>query len=184
MAGEEILDDAEFWAAMRREMEGTMGQVAPDVLAEMARQMARAGLDVEFDVADVNVQAVIRSYIDAWWEAIETTTREDMRAAFDAFASGELGDREALIERLGSIFGEDRAAMIAATETTRLWTEGARVTMGINGVERWQYNTVNDPYVDEECSQYDGSVFDVDDDGAPWPPLHPNCRCFPSPVAA
>ena len=35
----------------------------------------------------------------------------------------------------------------------------------------------NQAYCDE-CAEYDGKYYDIDDDSKPDIPLHPNCRCL------
>ena len=91
----------------------------------------------------------------------------------------------------------ERAELIATTEVTRAYAEGARLTWAQGGViqsMRWQ--TANDDDVCPICRPLNqqvvavvgGSFAAVDEDGneigrVPQPPAHPRCRCWLSPVA-
>lgn len=104
----------------------------------------------------------------------------------------------ALVDRLeGTVFSRQRAELIAVTEVTRAYAEGARQAWQAGGVikaMRWQ--TANDELVCPICEPLNGTIAQVtggtfearDGQGnivatAPIPPAHPRCRCWVSPVA-
>lgn len=41
-----------------------------------------------------------------------------------------------------------------------------------------QFQTEPDGKVCPICGEYDGDYYDFLDDSKPFPPLHPNCRCY------
>jgi SPP1 gp7 family putative phage head morphogenesis protein len=84
-------------------------------------------------------------------------------------------------------FGEERAWMIATTETTSAYARGQRMAgealrkeyPDVDVVKQWFTN--NDDLVCPICGPLDGEEIDMDDDfttGIADPPAHPNCRCW------
>lgn len=91
-----------------------------------------------------------------------------------------------LTRRLGPLFGETRARLIAETETTRAFAEGNLAAWRQSGViKRKRWNTANDEIVCPICGPLHNTVVDMDNtfpgnlDG---PPAHPRCRCWVTPV--
>lgn len=96
-----------------------------------------------------------------------------------------------------TVLSRRRAELIATTEVTRAYAEGARLTWAQGGViqtMRWQ--TANDELVCPICRPLNqqtaavvGGVFTVTNDAGAvirtisTPPAHPSCRCWLSPVA-
>lgn len=48
------------------------------------------------------------------------------------------------------------------------------------GIEQVEWVVADDHEVEDECDDYDGEIWDIDD--APQPPLHYNCQCTLAPV--
>ena len=104
---------------------------------------------------------------------------------------GELGGSMTdFRDRLGNVFGPQRAEMIAITEVTRAAAEGERAIArelakdGIIMVEIWE--TRNDGVVCSTCEPRQGKQQGDGWTASDGPPGHPNCRCnirheFPKP---
>lgn len=129
---------------------------------------------------------------DSEW-AITDFTRESLRGTVsEAMAEGWSNDKiaEAITESYG--FSEERAMMIARTETQMAANAGAVAGYRASGVvERKQWVTAGDDRVEEEC--LDNAAAGPDNDGVlpldaeypsgdDAPPAHPNCRCTIIPV--
>lgn len=84
------------------------------------------------------------------------------------------------------IFGENRAQIVATTETVRSFAQGLRVALG---KQRWQWHTAHDELVCVICSPLNNEIRDegevfVDDPELGYiehEPAHPNCRCITTP---
>jgi SPP1 gp7 family putative phage head morphogenesis protein len=158
--------------------EAAMEQVSPYIAnAEYARLLEQA-----------NQRAV------AWAEnrignlitEVSATTRDvvnELSAA--ALENGWTNDE--LADELSDAFGfsDDRAEMIARTETAFAETAGTLEGYAASGVvagKEWSA----DPDACDECLALDGVVVALDedfpDDGGDGPPLHPRCVCSVAPV--
>ena len=90
-----------------------------------------------------------------------------------------------LKERVTKVFkvGDNRATMIARTETNRAENQGKLLAMKGSGLDyKKQWVSANDTRTSELCKHLDGKTIGLDDDfkyGAfegQSPPAHPNCR--------
>jgi len=70
---------------------------------------------------------------------------------------------------------QQRATLIARTETLRAHNEGRKAFYREVGVKKVKWLTSHDERTCPECGALDGKVFGIDD--APGPPRHPSCRC-------
>jgi len=70
---------------------------------------------------------------------------------------------------------QQRAELIARTETLRAHNEGGKVFLREVGVKKIKWLTAHDERTCPECAPLDGRIFNMDD--APGPPKHPGCRC-------
>jgi len=70
---------------------------------------------------------------------------------------------------------QQRATLIARTETLRAHNEGRNVFYREVGVKKIKWLTAHDERTCPECAPLDGRVFKIED--APGPPRHPGCRC-------
>lgn len=121
---------------------------------------------------------------DAKWQITEST-REFLRSdVTDAMAGGWSNDE--LSDKLEEnyAFSDERADMIARTETARADVQGNIEGFKASGVvESKQWLTA--PDCCDECQEIDGETVALDDNfstGDDGPPLHPNCRCAVLPV--
>jgi len=70
---------------------------------------------------------------------------------------------------------QQRATLIARTETLRAHNEGRKVFYREVGVKKVKWITAHDERTCPECAPLDGRVFRIEN--APGPPKHANCRC-------
>jgi len=69
---------------------------------------------------------------------------------------------------------QQRATLIARTETLRAHNEGRKVFYREAGVKKVKWITAHDERTCPECAPKDGKVFNLEDDPGV---LHPGCRC-------
>jgi uncharacterized protein with gpF-like domain len=173
-----IFTDA-FWAAEFAMMADALRPLINEVVAEA----------IEFGVADlasvVDVDPVIENAsIFAEQQTgqlitkINDTTRNEVQDIL-ARSVEENWDLARLTEELTPLFGEQRAKLIAITETTNAYQGGADFAaaelqgQGYNAVLVW--STVRDSRVCQICEPRDGKV-----QGDGWQDTgaaHPGCRC-------
>jgi SPP1 gp7 family putative phage head morphogenesis protein len=90
---------------------------------------------------------------------------------------GVVEDEEAFRQAGKTVFktAQQRATLIARTETLRAHNEGRKAFYREAGVEKVQWLTADDERTCPECAPLDGKVFKIDE--APAMPAHPGCRC-------
>ena len=125
---------------------------------------------------------------DAEW-AITDSTRDGLRQSVaDAIDQGWSNDRLAEEIEGAYAFSDERAMVIARTETNMASNSGALSGYKASGVvEQKIWLTAEDDLVDEEeCGPNgDQGPIDLNDafqSGDDAPPAHPNCRCVLAPV--
>lgn len=135
---------------------------------------------VDFDTLNTNALRLAQEYRYDLIKGINETTRKQVQEATANWVKS--GDPLNVLEtQLTPIFGETRAAQIAATETTRVFADGNITAWENSGfVHQWQWMTDKQD-VCPICASLDGEVFDVADIDA-RPPAHPNCHCYPQPI--
>ncbi len=91
-------------------------------------------------------------------------------------------DPDAFIKAGKTVFKstQQRATLIARTETLRAHNEGRKVFYREVGIKKVKWMTAHDERTCPECAPLDGRVFKIDE--APGPPRHPGCRCALSSV--
>lgn len=85
-----------------------------------------------------------------------------------------------LIEQLSGLFNENKATLIATTETRYVASEVALNTMSTYNIERWQWDAFDDGRTCETCMDLmvqSRSVPFYRGDPMPPDPSHPGCRC-------
>jgi SPP1 gp7 family putative phage head morphogenesis protein len=100
----------------------------------------------------------------------------------DAIENGDSTDDLADRIKDSFAFSDQRAEMIARTETAKADSEGATMGWKASGLVKGKsWSTVGDDLVSDECLANEAaSVVDIDydyGDGVLAPPQHPNCRC-------
>jgi SPP1 gp7 family putative phage head morphogenesis protein len=112
----------------------------------------------------------------------DTTRRQTQAALAEWIQSGESLDT--LESVMSGIFGEARAARIAATEVTRAFSMGNMTAWESTGmVNQVEWMTAQDERVCPICADHEGEHFGVEDTDA-YPPnsSHPGCRCWAQPI--
>jgi SPP1 gp7 family putative phage head morphogenesis protein len=86
-------------------------------------------------------------------------------------------DKEAFRKAGKTVFktAQQRATLIARTETLRAYNEGRKVFYRQVGVTKVQWLTAHDERTCPVCSPLDGKVFGIDE--VEGPPAHAGCRC-------
>lgn len=117
---------------------------------------------------------------------LDQTSRQQVNEAFARWQRGDLADGRqgglpALIAELEPTFGPDRAARIAATETTRIFAESENAAAMVDqDIELLEWGAVGDELVCAICGPLHGRQVRKGQPFAPGimlPPAHPNCRC-------
>lgn len=141
------LDNIELQNAIRRAI-----RQSADLGVQVAlNQFENVGLSFAWDLANEEARRWAEGHTGQLITKVNDTTRRSVREAVGAWVdSGESLD--ILIEDLEPLFGENRARLIAQTETTRAYTEGNLIS--------WR-----------EAGYGEGTP-------EVKPPLHPGCRCF------
>ncbi len=169
-----------------------------DALAQIGVEDSKAIVDLvnEAGVAyarDRAAEMVGKRWVDgelvdnpnAEW-VIDEATREMLRSAVEDALEEGASNEELANEISGSYaFSEERASVIARTETATADVQGnleAYRQSGEVASKRW----LTAPDCCDECAELDGEEVPLDDefpnDGGDGPPLHPNCRCDVVPV--
>lgn len=188
-----LLKDKRFWRTFRTSLAKELtprfneifiaGAVAASKLkpgratkASPEPASTQAFLD-EYDIETIAEDA-IRRYINPFTRGISDTTYNEVRdIVIRARRDGTT--LEAVIESVSHLFSPERAQRIATTEVTRLFGQGAQAAYKAQGVTGWEWKTVTDFAVCDECDAMDGEQFPISD---AFDAEHPDCRCFPAPV--
>jgi len=177
--------------------EGVSAGAAQISLTETSKAVQLANERAEEWAADRAAELVGMKWIDgelvinpnAEWSITESTRdmiRGDVNTAIEEGWSNQKL-RDALVENQG--FSEERAMMIARTETAFADTQGnkaAYLEAKDAGLDvKWRWMTAGDDLVSEECEMNDGEVREIGEEfpsGATECPQHPNCRCVLAPA--
>ena len=186
-----------FWAAehdlLARDVLPTLTGIAQDVA--LTATVRSGGLA---DWRTVN-EAVI-AWTDSHYRSVagdalgsipnlDNTARDAVADAVNRWQRGELnagagrGGLPRLIAELQNVeeFGVDRAARIAITETTRIFSESERTAAQANpNMEYLVWQTASDEVVCLICAPMEGQRIPKGQatfPGGYYPPAHPNCRC-------
>ena len=176
--------------------EGVSAGAVQISITETSKAVQLANERAEAWAADRAAEMVGMKWIDgelvenpnAEWSIAESTRdmiRSDVNTAIEEGWSNQKL-RDALVENQG--FSEERAMMIARTETAFADTQGnkaAYLEAKDAGLDvKWQWMTAGDDLVSEECEMNDGEIREIGEEfpsGATEPPQHPNCRCVCAP---
>lgn len=124
-------------------------------------------LGLRLESLDITIQGITDTTMDALGMLLG-----------DGIAAGD--SVQTIAAAIDGYFGDPaRSVMIARTETCRAVSAAAEATYAANGVSTWTWEV--GAGCCDLCQEFDGMEFPVEGDQEP-PPLHPNCRCTPSPV--
>ena len=130
-------------------------------------------------------------YVDSIMLALYMTSERQIRQSIGEWISNGLPLQNLIQQLERSVYSEQRAQIIAVTETTRAYAEGNRVVWRASGViEQMRWQTSVDELVCPVCRPLSGRVVEVTAEG--WqvdgddifPPAHPRCRCWITPVVS
>jgi hypothetical protein len=154
-------------------------------------QQFAENIGVQLDYTLTNTQAAewARKYAFDLVKGIDDTSAEALQNAIGMFVDTPgmtIGDVMNLLP-----FDEERARMIAVTETTRAYSKGqqmgsdqlAKEFPDVKVINHWFTN--NDDRVCEVCGPLEGvevdageTFYDPEGDNDGFPPAHVNCRCW------
>lgn len=180
-----IYDD-QFWreeeSALWEDLAGVViGALLAGVEGGASLLPANARVLVDFDFVNTSVIEYARTYRYELIKGITDTTRKQVQTLVSDWA-GSGAPLSVLETQLTPLFGETRAASIAATEVTRVYAEGNTEAWESTGmVNSWQWMTAQDDLVCPICGGLDGETFGIGDIDA-RPPAHTNCRCWEQPI--
>jgi len=130
-------------------------------------------------------------YVDSIMLALYMTSERQIRQSIGEWVSNGLPLHSLITQLERSVYSEQRAKIIAVTETTRAYAEGNRAAWRVSGViERMRWQTSVDEMVCPVCRPLSGQIVEVTADGwqgesgVVFPPAHPRCRCWVTPVVA
>jgi phage putative head morphogenesis protein, SPP1 gp7 family len=136
---------------------------------------------LRYDAANQSALDFAKNYRYTWIKGITDTTRTQTQQAISDWIR-EGSPLSALEARLTPIFGESRASMIAATETTRVFAQGNMDAWeSTEVVDGATWMTAQDDLVCPICGELDGTHIGAGDMDAA-PPAHPGCRCYLQPT--
>lgn len=176
----DLPNDEAFWGVQKEVFMAALSDQPQELLQQGVQQASDLGLAVGFDVVNQQVLDLSATYTDQWWEQLSGTTRKGMRRAVQTHIT-EGTPLSTLTKDLEPLFGKKRAKLIAATEVTRLYTEGNRIAFEDSSVDQVQWQTVKDAVVDPDCEALQGQQWPLNQNPVA-PPLHPGCRCWLAPV--
>lgn len=177
----DVPDDFDTWQQAKAEYFGETGGEINKTLLEGVTQAGRLGLTIDFELVNQQVLEYARTFSNEWWGRLESTTREGLRTAIRTNMETGAPLRN-LRQDITPLFGRQRAEMVAATETTRMFAQGNLIGYREAGVTLLKFETVMDNLVCPDCEAAGNEE--------PWPlnraelvpPLHPRCRCWIAPV--
>lgn len=136
---------------------------------------------IEFDPTNQNAAEWAAKHATELAKDLSDTSRQDIATALVELFNGE-GDLEDVMDAVGD---DDRAEVIARTESMRAANEGQRQAWAqaqekglLDGSERREWIATSGCC--DECDELDGTTAILDGTyagGVDGPPLHPNCRC-------
>lgn len=113
------------------------------------------------------------------------TSEASIRTAIGEWITNGLPLRQLVQTLERTVFSSQRAEMIAVTEVTRAFAEGNRAAWRQSGViTRMRWETAADELVCPTCAPLQNQLADLtaEFDGGLFPPAHPRCRCWITPV--
>lgn len=142
-----------------------------------------AELNIDWSLVPADAIADVERYVKRLVGELDTTTLADFeRVLIQWLESG--GTLEELKRQLEPVFNDpDRADLIAITEASHAYNNGAIQRWNDAGVEKMKFRTVQDRLVCPQCSALAGQIGTLENgwDGVTIP-VHPRCRCYASPV--
>lgn len=149
-------------------------------------QLDNVGFSMDWTLAAKEASDWASGYAFNLISGINSTSQQHTQQALQKWInSGD--DFQTLIDDMSKVFGASRASIIASTETTRAYAQGALISYQKSGVvDEWEWQTANDEIVREceICYPLQGKRAPL---GKPFEggyifPGHIGCRCWANPV--
>lgn len=151
---------------------------AKELLAE-AKGRFNQRFKLKFNInGDLIKQALEQSALERIKTTMKSLEETTLKAVRQTLANGfdqHKGWRQIADELTAVIDNPVRAEMIARTELSWAYTQGALHTYRSGGVAKVQWRANNDQRCCERCRAMHGKVYPIDD--CPSLPMHPRCRC-------
>lgn len=147
------------------------------------KQFNNIGFGFDWTLSNQKAHDWVSTYSFELIKGIDETSQKRTQQALQRWInSGE--PLQALTDSLGSIYGPERAKMIAATETTRAYAQGNLIAYQDSGVvKKWQWQTARDERVCPMCGPLHGKEAPLGESfGGVSFPAHVKCRCWALPV--
>ncbi len=181
---EEVFLDGAFWGAFQDRVESIGQPFAEKVALDAAVLNVEIGLEVNMALVNEQVLAFSETYTNVWWEQLEQSTRKSLQNAITTWQESGLGTRGLpdLVNQIKPLFGNTRAELIAANEVTVIFDQGNNLAHKAAGIKEEEWQTSEDPQVDEICTDLNGKRFPVDAGPRPVRDTHIGWRCARLPV--
>jgi SPP1 gp7 family putative phage head morphogenesis protein len=147
----------------------------------------KVGIAIDWTLVNQEAYDFSRTYGYDQIAGLDQTTIKQIQTIISEWvASGE--PQDSLATNLQEILKDPEfAALIAQTESTRVYFEGARLKWLAAGVTKAIWKTGNDNEVCETCKALNNTIGSLDKgwllDGTYYnPPAHSDCRCYAKPV--
>lgn len=180
-----LLEDDQFWEDFRAEIAKPIDQHTARTLRDAGNVNAKIGLAFDMNDYDRVIADFTPSYTSILLDKLTATTRDYVRNVLADWQVGDLPGGRGLpdvIAALQPIFGKARARTIAATEVTRLFDQGSRISHNLAGITMEEWQTSQDDRVCDICGPLDGQRFGTNEGPRPVDDTHVNCRCARLPV--
>lgn len=187
----DLLADAEFWELYRT----TLREQLTDTFIGIWLAGARAGESIyaisqskkvfDFEHASIFFSTLQEIAEQAIGDYVVEVTDSFALATYQTISDSVTLARQTgagiahVVDQISHLFSRSRAQVIAVTETTRLYGQGAMATYNVLGATGWLWQTVEDALVDDTCQANSQKRFPM---STRFEPAHPNCRCFPLPL--
>ena len=167
------------------------GMAAGDQALQAGKNPApsRAIIEVDWNLLSQEALDYAREYAYDLIKGINATTTDSIRKAITEWMQTGAPQQELAAALETIVKDPSRAALIAQTESTRVYNEGARKRWSAAGIRKVRWQTVNDAHVCPICSglhnregALDEGVYSTREGAYLSPPAHPGCRCFTKPV--
>ena len=170
----DIFTSDAFWAGFRSQLIPIGMSSARDGVIDAGAFNLDLGLAVDMDLVNQQALEFSRRYATTWIDALEESTRNQMRGAITAWQETGLGTQgfPDLVKALETSFSPVRAKRIATTEITRIFDEGNRIAHNQAGITIQEWQTARDALVDDVCRELDDERFPTN--SGPRPPIHVN----------
>ena len=149
----------------------------------------RAIIEVDWNLLSQEAIDYARQYAYDLIKGINQTTTDSIRNAITDWMKAGAPQADLTKALSGIVQDPNRAALIAQTESTRVYNEGARKRWSAAGIRKVRWQTVQDAHVCPICSglhnregALDEGVYSTREGAYLTPPGHPGCRCFTKPV--